>query len=293
MSGGVRVHLLDGTYELFRMFFGAPSAKGAAGVEVGATRALVRSFASLVGRPDVTHVAVAFDHVIESFRNDLFEGYKSGAGIDPELFGQFELAERACEALGLTVWPMVEFEADDALATAAARYIADPRVERVIIGSPDKDLCQCVQGAEVITWDRRRQTVLDEQGVIDKHGVVPTLIPDLLALVGDAADGIPGIARWGAKSTAAALRHFGSLEAIPLDHARWDVKIRGGATLAKNLAEGLDAAKLYKRLATLRLDVPLGEDLDGIEYRGARRDAMAALDAALGDDITSRVRRWR
>ncbi|HHH29954.1 MAG TPA: flap endonuclease [Polyangiaceae bacterium] len=288
----MQVHLIDGTYELFRMFYGAPSSVNPAGREVGAVEALLNSFSMLVRNDDVTHVAVAFDHVIESFRNELFDGYKTGEGIDPQLSGQFHLAEDACRALGLVVWPMVEFEADDALATAAARFHADPRVDRVVIGSPDKDLCQCVRGKEVITWDRRRQKVFDEAGVLEKHGVPPASIPDFLALVGAAADGIPGIPRWGAKGTALVLRRYGSLENIPLDHERWDIKVRGGATLAKNLSHQLDDARLYKQLATLREDVPLAEELDALEYRGADREAFAKLDGVIRTARAS-IPRWR
>ena len=288
----MQVHLIDGTYELFRMFYGAPSSVNPAGREVGAVEALLNSFSMLVRNDDVTHVAVAFDHVIESFRNELFDGYKTGEGIDPQLSGQFHLAEDACRALGLVVWPMVEFEADDALATAAARFHADPRVDRVVIGSPDKDLCQCVRGKEVITWDRRRQKVFDEAGVLEKHGVPPASIPDFLALVGDAADGIPGIPRWGAKGTALVLRRYGSLENIPLDHERWDIKVRGGATLAKNLSHQLDDARLYKQLATLREDVPLAEELDALEYGGADREAFAKLDGVIRTARAS-IPRWR
>ncbi len=288
----MRVHLLDGTYELFRMYFGAPSATDPSGREVGAVRALLRSFVALLAEDDVTHVGVAFDHVIESFRNDLFAGYKTGEGLDPALYGQFELAERACRALGLVVWPMVDFEADDALATAAARWRDDPRVERIVIGSPDKDLCQCVRGDRVVLWDRLRKKTLDESAVIDKHGVPPSAIPDLLALVGDSADGIPGVPRWGAKSAAAVLRRYGSLEAIPLDAKAWDVKVRGAAVLAENLAAAGEAARLYKVLATLREDAPLAEDLDALEWRGADREGLAAIDRELGDTISARVGRF-
>ncbi|MCB9591333.1 MAG: flap endonuclease [Sandaracinaceae bacterium] len=290
----MRVHLLDGTYELFRMHFGAPRATDPSGREVGAVRAMLRSFLVLLDQDDVSHVGVAFDHVIESFRNDLFHGYKTGEGLEPELWAQFELAERACRALGIVVWPMVEHEADDALATAAARWRDDPRVEQIIIASPDKDLCQCVRGTRVILWDRLRRKTLDEAGVIEKHGVPPAAIPDLLALVGDTADGIPGIPRWGAKSAAAVLAHFGSLEAIPLDADAWDIKVRGAATLATNLAAQREDAALYKVLATLREDATVPEqDLDELEWRGADREALAAIDAELGDTMSARVTRWR
>jgi len=280
---------MDGTYELFRMFFGAPSTKAPDGREVGATRAMVRSFSAMLSQDEVTHVGVAFDHVIESFRNDLFAGYKTGAGIEPDLLGQFELVERACAALGLVVWPMVEFEADDAIATAAARFAADDRVEQVVIGTPDKDLGQCVRGDRVVLWDRMRRKVMDEAAVTEKHGVPPRAIPDYLALVGDTADGIPGIPRWGAKSTAAVLSRYGALEAIPLDAADWDIKVRGAATLAKNLAASIEDAKLYKVLATLREDVPLTEDLDAMRWRGPDLDALARLGEELDVDLTSGV----
>ncbi|MBX3270952.1 MAG: flap endonuclease [Sandaracinaceae bacterium] len=289
----MHVHLLDGTYELFRMFFGAPRASAPSGREVGAVRALVRSLERLLAREEVTHLGVAFDHVIESFRNALFDGYKTGEGIDPDLFGQFELAERACRALGVVVWPMIDFEADDAIATAAARFAGDARVERVVLASPDKDLCQCVIGERVVAWDRMRDVVLDEPGVLAKHGVPPAAIPDLLALVGDSADGIPGVPRWGAKSAAAVLRRYGALEAIPLDAGAWDVPVRGAAALARSLAEHREAAALYKVLATLRRDAPLEEDLDALAWRGADRAAIAALAEELGEPIAPRITRWR
>lgn len=278
----MKLHLLDGTYELFRMFYGAPPSENDAGLEVGATRALLRSFAMLLERDDVTHVGVAFDHVIESFRNDLFDGYKTGAGIDEALWNQFPLAERASAALGLVVWPMVEFEADDALAAAAHRFADE--VDQVVIGSPDKDLCQCVRGDKVVLWDRRRDIVLDEPAVVEKHGVPPGAIPDLLALIGDSADGIPGIPRWGAKSTAQVLTRYGRIEDIPDDEGAWDIKVRGAKTLAQNLTAQREDALLYKRLATLRTDVPLPQaKLADLEWRGVDRPALEALCAELGE----------
>lgn len=279
----MKVHLLDGTYELFRMFFGAPSATAPDGREVGATRALLRSFQFLLQDETVTHVGVAFDHVIESFRNELFDGYKTGAGIDPDLKGQFPLVEAASRAMGFVTWPMIDFEADDALATAAARFAEDDRVSQVVIGTPDKDLGQCVRGERVVLWDRRRRKVLDEAAVREKHGVAPQAIPDLLALIGDTADGIPGIPRWGAKSTATVLSRYPRIEDIPDDAADWDVKVRGAATLAKNLAENRDAAMLYKTLATLRIDAPLEQDLDAMKHQGIDRPALEALCAEIGD----------
>jgi 5'-3' exonuclease len=287
--------LVDGTYELFRAYYGAPQATDRSGREVGATRGIARSLLALLGEPNVTHVACAFDHVIESFRNDLFPGYKTGEGIDPALLGQFGLAERVCHALGIVVWPMVEFEADDALATGAARYCLDPRVERVFVCSPDKDLTQCVtDDPSVVCLDRMRRRVIDRDGVIEKFGVPPEAIPDYLALVGDSADGIPGIPRWGAKSAAALLDRYGSIEALFETGGRWDVTVRGAAALWKNLAPSRDAALLYKRLATLRLDVPLDETVDGLEWTGARRSALESICAEIDDaGLVDRVSRWR
>ena len=265
----VQVHLIDGTFELFRAFFSAPSAQDASGREVGATRGLLRSFNALLKQPQVTHVACAFDSVIESFRNQLFDGYKTGAGIEPALLQQFELVERAVEALGITVWRMTEFEADDALATAAHRFAADSRVDRVVICSPDKDLCQCLTDAKVELWDRIRDTRLDAAAAESKFGVSPASIPDYLALVGDTADGIPGIPRWGAKSSARLLARYGSIDRIPIQQQKWDVKVRGAQSLAKELNSRRQEATLYRQLATLRQDVPLEETLDQLEYRGA------------------------
>jgi 5'-3' exonuclease len=290
----MQVHLIDGTYELFRAYYGAPGATAPDGREVGAARGLLRSLAALLREPGTTHVAVAFDHVIESFRNDLFAGYKTGEGIDPDLRAQFGLAEEVAEALGLVVWPMVEFEADDAIATAAARFARSRRVERVVLASPDKDLAQCVSGERVVLLDRMRDRVIDEAGVIDKWGVAPASIPDLLALMGDPADGIPGIPRWGAKSCAAVLGVYRHLERIPDDPDSWSVKVRGAAGLAASLAERRESALLYKRLATLRTDVPLAEKLDDLAWRGARHDALEAVCEALGDRRTlERIERWR
>lgn len=289
----MQAHLVDGTYELFRMFYGAPPAQDAGGV--GATRALLRSLLALVTSAEVTHVAVAFDTVIESFRNELFDGYKTGDGIDPALWAQFPLAERAAAALGLTVWSMIDFEADDALATAAARLAEEPLVDRVVLCSPDKDLAQCVRGERVVCWDRRQDRILDEAGVREKFGVGPGSIPDYLALVGDSADGIPGIPRWGARSAATVLARWERLEAIPGDPGAWEVKVRGAAALAESLRARRDDALLYRRLATLREDAPIGEDLLArMEWRGADREALRALCAALDDEgFVERVPRFR
>jgi len=278
----VKVHLFDGTYELFRAFYGAPSKLTAAGEEVGATRSLLWSLAGFARQPGVTHVAVAFDHVIESFRNELFLGYKTGEGIDPALWSQFPLAEDVVRALGFVCWPMVEFEADDALATAAARFAS--AVEQVVILSPDKDLLQCVQGERVVVHDRLRTRTYDEPGVVQKLGVPPASVPDYLALVGDTADGIPGIPRWGAKSAALVLAEYGHLEQIPDDDRRWSVKVRGAAALAANLRDARDASLLYRTLATLRTDVPLTESLDDLRWRGPRLPELESLCRRIEDD---------
>ena len=277
----VEVHLLDGTYELFRSHFGAPPARDASGREVGATRGLIRSVAALLSRDEVTHVGAAFDSVIESFRNALFEGYKTGAGLPEELTSQFALAERALAAMGVLVWQMIEFEADDALATAAHELDREPSVARIILCSPDKDLAQCVRGERVVTFDRMRDRLLDENGVRDKFGVPPSSIPDWLALVGDDADGIPGVARWGAKGTAAVLTHYRHIESIPDNAGAWDVNVRGAEALASSLRTSRSEALLYRTLATLRTDVVLDATLASLRWRGPT-DALPALLDELG-----------
>jgi 5'-3' exonuclease len=290
----VKIHLVDGTYELFRAYYGAPPSTAPDGREVGATRGIARSLLALVRNEGATHVGVAFDHVVESFRNELFDGYKTGEGIEPELFEQFGPAERVAHALGMVVWPMVEFEADDALAAAAARYAEDPRVEQVRICTPDKDLTQCVVDPKVVCVDRRRGKVADEAAVREKFGVPPESIPDWLGLVGDSADGIPGIPRWGARSSSTVLAEYGYIEAIPEAAESWSVKVRGAAGLAENLSARRDEALLYRRLATLRTDVPLEESVDDLEWRGARRKELTSLCAELGDDeLVARIPRWR
>ena len=280
----MEIHLVDGTYELFRAYYGAPGSLAPDGREVGATRVLARSMISLLRNEGATHVAVAFDHVVESFRNELFDGYKTAEGIEPELFSQFELAEQVTRALGLVVWPMIEFEADDALATAAARFERDRGVTRVNICSPDKDLAQCVRGERVVCVDRRRKAIIDEPAVQEKFGVTPGSIPDWLALVGDRADGIPGIPRWGARSSALVLARYGHIEQIPDDAAAWDIKVRGASTLAANLSERREDAALFRTLATLRTDVPLEQRRDDLEWRGARREVLEAFCREIGDD---------
>jgi 5'-3' exonuclease len=290
----VRLHLVDGTYELFRAHFGAPEARAPDGREVGATRGLGRSLLSLVMNEGATHVAVAFDTVVESFRNDLFDGYKTGEGLEAELHDQFPLAERMTHALGLVVWSMVEFEADDALASGAARFRDDETVEKIYLCTPDKDLAQCISGDRIVGLDRRRRQVLNEAGVVEKFGVQPASMPDWLGLVGDSADGIPGIPRWGARSAATVLAEYERIESIPDDHEAWRVKVRGAATLARNLSESRETALLYRELAVLRRDVALVETVDDLEWRGARRKELEQLTGELGDErLVDRVPRWR
>jgi 5'-3' exonuclease len=280
----MQVHLVDGTFELFRAFYGNPSRRDSQGAEVNAAHGLARSMLALLGERDVTHVAVAFDHVIESFRNELYPGYKTGEGIDPKLWSQFGLAEDACRALGVVVWPMIEFECDDALATGAARFAQERGVERVVICSPDKDLAQCVVGERVVCLDRLRRKTLDEGGVVAKFGVGPRSIPDWLALVGDTADGFPGIPRWGEKSASAVLARHEHLEGIPASHEDWDVDVRGAAVLAANLVAQRDDALLFRRLATLRTDVPLTESVDDLRWSGPDERAFGALAERWRDD---------
>ena len=265
----MRVHLVDGTYELFRQFLAPrPGHTDHDGIEVGATRAVVASMLTML-EDGATHLGVATDHVIESFRNDLWETYKTGEGIDPLLRDQFPLLEDALTALGATVWPMVEYEADDALGSAAVIAAADDRVEQVIICTPDKDLGQCV-GGKVVQLDRRRDTLLDSEGVREKFGVPPASIPDWLALVGDSADGFPGLPGFGAKTAAALLARFGHIEAIPDDPRAWDVAgVRSADRLAATLSAGRAVAARFKDLATLRLDAPVG-NVDDWEWRGPR-----------------------
>ncbi|MBA2322421.1 MAG: flap endonuclease [Deltaproteobacteria bacterium] len=279
----MNLHLVDGTFEIFRSYYGAPKATAPDGQEVGATRGILRSLWGLLHDPGVTHVGVAFDTVIESFRNQLFLGYKTGAGVEPDLLAQFPLAEEATAALGLTVWGMLEFEADDAIATAAIRWVDE--VERVVIASPDKDFGQLLRYGDRITLlDRIRNTVLDEAGVPLKFGVGPDSIPDYLALVGDTADGIPGVPKWGPKSAGTVLARWRTIEAIPSDPSKWDVAVRGAAGLSETLEANREAAALYKRLATLRYDVPLEESLDALRWRGVDLPRLTALCTRLGDE---------
>jgi 5'-3' exonuclease len=257
----VEIHLIDGTYELFRHYFAVPSAKDAQGREVAAVRGVVASIHGML-RAGATHVAVATDHVIESFRNDLWPGYKTSAGVPADLLAQFPLLEDALREAGITVWPMVEFEADDALAAGAVKAAADPRVDRVIICTPDKDLAQCVSGTRVVQLNRRTRAILDEAAVIAKFGVAPESIPDYLALVGDSADGYPGLRGWGAKSAAAVLAKYRHLEAIPDNWRDWKVNANSAGALAATLAEERELAMLFRTLATLRTDIQLFDSVD-------------------------------
>jgi 5'-3' exonuclease len=288
----VFLHLLDATYELFRAYFGFPKRLAPDGREVGATLGVIETTLSLLREPEVSHVGAATDTVIESFRNDLFDGYKTGAGIEPDLWAQFPLAERALRTLGVVVWPMREFEADDAIATAALRWVDD--VEKVIILSPDKDLMQCVVDNAIVSFNRRESMEIDEDGVREKFGISPVSIPDYLALVGDTADGVPGIPSWGAKSASTLLARYERIERIPSDPGDWDVKVRGAARLSENLEANRDAATLYRTLTTLRRDVPIQETLADLEWRGVHRTDFEALCDELGfNDVRTRPHRWQ
>ena len=278
----MEVHLIDGTYELFRHFYALPSAKDASGMEVAAVRGVVGSVLGLI-KSGATHLGVATDHVIESFRNKLWYGYKTSEGIEPSLLKQFPLLEEALAALGVVVWPMVEFEADDALASAAAIAEKDKRVERVIIRTPDKDLAQSVRGTRVVQFVVRTRTFMDEAGVVKKFGVPPASIPDYLALVGDSSDGYPGLPGWGAKSASSVLARFGHLENIPADWHDWHANATRPAQLAETLARDREKAMLFRHLATLRSDLDLFENVDELKWKGptpAFKKLGAKLDSA-------------
>jgi len=284
----MELFLIDGTYELFRHYYAVPSARYKQGREVGATRGVLSSVLGMM-KGGATHIAVATDHVIESFRNQLWPGYKTSEGVEPELLAQFQLLEDVLSAAGVVVWPMVEFEADDALAAAAAAVVLGlaknaARVERIVICTPDKDLAQCVRGTRVVQLNRRTRVTIDEAGVIQKFGVPPLSIPDYLALVGDSADGYPGLEGWGAKSSAAVLAKFGHLEAIPKDCREWHVNISSAGALAEMLSREWENALLFRKLATLRTDIPLFKDVEELRWSGPKPEfeAMAAkLDAAV------------
>ena len=276
----VRVHVIDGTYELFRHFYALPSAKDAQGREIAAVRGVIHSIIGMIRGGEATHIGVATDHVIESFRNRLWRGYKTSEGVPKVLMDQFPLLEAAVHELGVAVWPMVEFEADDALAAAAVAAASDPRVEQVVICTPDKDLAQTVSGTRIVQLNRRTRTVFDEAGIIKKFGVPPASIPDYLALVGDSSDGYPGLPGWGPKSASSVLRRFGHIESIPDDPHEWRANVVNASRLAATLAEERRRAMLFKTLATLRTDIPLFKNVDELKWTGPT-PAFAAIAAQL------------
>lgn len=291
----MQVHLLDATYELFRAHFAPrPPRLDPNGENVSATVGVLENALYLLRDDGVTHLGCASDHIIESWRNAKWPGYKTGAGVDPVLKAQFALAEEALQALGVVVWPMVEWEADDALGTAAARWGNDAKVERVVIMTPDKDMGQCVrEDGKVVQYDRRQQRLIDADGVRERFGVSPESIPDFLALVGDSADGYPGIPGWGKVSAGAVLTRYGHLEDIPEKVTHWDLSIRGAAALAASLREHRDHAYLFRELATLVTDVPLPETLDDMRWKGAHRTDFEAMAERLGaPGLIDRVPRW-
>ncbi|MFV1961322.1 MAG: 5'-3' exonuclease H3TH domain-containing protein [Acidimicrobiia bacterium] len=288
----MRLHLLDGTYELFRAHFGRRDiVLGPGGTDIRATLGILESTLALLREPGVTHLAASFDTEIESFRNDMFAGYKTSAGMDAELLGQFPLAELAMEAIGVVVWRNIEFEADDALASGAIRWVED--VDQVIIATPDKDLAQVVVGNRIVTYNRRERKILDEDAVVEKFGIHPESIPDYLALVGDTADGVPGLPGWGAKSASTVLARYPRLEMIPVSVDDWEVRPRGAEKLAVTLQERQADVYLYRELTTLRLDVPLGENLADLEWKGVPEDRFTTFCDEMGFDAESiRVHRW-
>jgi 5'-3' exonuclease len=285
----LEVYLIDGTYELFRHYYALPPARDRNGCEIAAVRGVVTSVLGMIG-DGATHVAVATDKVIESFRNEMWAGYKTGEGIDPDLLAQFPILEEALAAAGIVVWPMVEFEADDALGAGAVAAARDSRVERVVICTPDKDLGQCVSGTRIVQLNRRTRTMLDEAGVTAKFGVPPASIPDYLALVGDAADGYPGLAGWGAKSAAAVLAKFGHIEAIPSNSREWGVKVVSAATLGQTLEQNRELALLFRTLATLRTDIPLFADVDELRW-SAQTPEFEAFKTRFDEAVTETEKR--
>jgi 5'-3' exonuclease len=282
------IYLIDGTYELFRYFYAVPSAKDTAGKETGAVRGVLGSVLSMI-EGGATHLGVATDHVIESFRNDLYPHYKTAEGVDEELLSQFPVLEKALQSMGVSVWPMIEFEADDALASAAAKAAQDDRVGRVIICSPDKDLSQCVVGSRVVQLDRRRESLRDEAGVIAKFGIRPASIPDYLAVVGDSADGFPGVAGWGAKAAAAVFSRYPHLEDIPKDCRQWDPTLRRARPLADALFAAWQDALLFRTLATLRVDVPVFTSVDDLLWRGPAEDFERTCERMKAPDLCRRA----
>jgi 5'-3' exonuclease len=292
----MKLHLVDATFELFRAYYSRPPRRAPDGRPVNAVQGLVDSMLSLLREPDLTHIGAATDHVIESWRNDMFPSYKSSAGVDPDLLAQFGDAERALDALGIPVWAMVEDEADDAIATAIARFASDPRLEQIVICSVDKDLSQLVDGERIVLRDRMRRVTYDEAGVVEKFGVAPASIPDYLALVGDSSDGYPGLPGWGSKSAGSVLARWEHLEAIPPSALDWDVPVRNASRLAATLEQQRESALLYRTLATLNRDSAIEgatPSLDDLEWRGVPRDRFMALCDELGfDTVRERVHRW-
>ncbi len=287
------IHLVDGTYELFRSFFALPPLSAPDGRPAGAVLGIIQSLLLLLRESEVTHIGCAFDHTIESFRNRLFPGYKSGAGVPADLLSQFELAERAVGTLGIKYWPMDDFEADDAIATAEAKLRRDTAVDQIVICSPDKDLTQMVEDDLVVAFDRRRGKIINEQGVMEKFGVAPESITDLLALTGDTADGIPGLPRWGAKTTAEVLARYRHIEDIPADPGEWEVQVRGAAGLSKILTEHSREVRLYKELTTLRTDVPLDASVESLQWNGVPKEDYLAFCGELAfSRLTDLPHRW-
>ncbi|HUA15667.1 MAG TPA: 5'-3' exonuclease H3TH domain-containing protein [Verrucomicrobiae bacterium] len=289
----MQVYLVDGTYELFRHYYALPSARDAQGREVAAVRGVLSSMLGML-KGGVTHLAVATDHVVESFRNEMWDGYKTSEGVEPDLLAQFPLLEEVLAAAGITVWPMVEFEADDALAAGAVAAARDEKVEQVVVCTPDKDLAQIVSGTRIVQLSRRTGVTLDEPGIVQKFGVAPESIPDYLGLVGDAADGYPGLKGWGAKSSAAVLAKFRHLEEIPKDWRHWHVNVTNAGALAATLEREWDDALLFRRLATLRTDIPLFADVEQLHWNGPKPEfapLAAGLDAARGEKQAATGRR--
>ena len=291
----MKLHLVDATFELFRAYYSRPPRRAPDGRPVNAVQGLVDSMLSLLREPDVTHIGAATDHVIESWRNDLFLGYKSSAGVDPDLLAQFDDAERALEALGMPVWAMVEDEADDAIAAAIDRFGADPKIEQIVICSVDKDLGQLVEGSRIVLRDRMRRVTYDEAGIVAKFGIEPASIPDYLALVGDSSDGFPGLPGWGAKSAAAVLARWKHLDAIPASALDWEVPLRNASRLAATLDQQRGEALLYRRLATLNRDADIARTpaLEDLAWHGVPRKQFVDLCEEFGfDTVRERVHRW-
>ena len=284
----MKVHLIDGTYELFRHYYAVPSSKNDGGQEIGAVRGVLISVFSMI-EAGATHFGVATDHVVESFRNDLYPGYKTSEGVPPELLSQFPILEEALESMGVVVWPMTYFEADDALAAAASKAAAVQQVEQVLICTPDKDLAQCVVGSRVVQVDRRRNIVRDETAIEEKFGVKPESIPDYLAVTGDSADGYPGISGWGAKAASLALIKYRHLENVPKDWREWDASIRRARPLAESLFAAWDEALLYRMLATLRLDVPMFDSVEELRWKGPRENFQQCCERLRAADLYRRV----